>query len=156
MTADSGVSDTSTGAERFREVDRTSRRPARIELTETDDAFRVVIESDLRGKRFTRTITCGKTDPFIGICVEGFAARRLSVTCRFEMVDNEVTLEMDTVGGSIERPRERVHQPTFWPVPSLLTLQGAIRRSSRGIRDADRRVVSPRTMRSSGSWRAIR
>ena len=125
MTADSGVSDTSTGAGRFREVDRTSRRPARIELTETDDAIRVVIESDLRGKRFTRTITCGRTDPFIGICVEGFAARRLSVTCRFEMVDNEVTLEMDTVGGTIERPRERVHQPTFWPVPSLLTLQGA-------------------------------
>ncbi len=109
----------------FREVDRTSRRPARIELTQTDDAFRVVLESDLRGRRFTRTITCGRTDPFIGICVEGFAARRLSVTCRFEMVDNEVTLEMDTVGGNIERPRERVHQPTFWPVPSLLTLQGA-------------------------------
>jgi Glycosyl hydrolases family 38 N-terminal domain/Alpha mannosidase middle domain len=109
----------------FREVDRTSRRPARIELIETDDAIRVDIESDLRGKRFARTITCSKTDPFIGICVEGFAGRRLSVTCRFEMVDNEVTLEMDTVGGTIERPRERVHQPTFWPVPSLLTLQGA-------------------------------
>jgi hypothetical protein len=110
---------------RFREVDRASRRPARIELTETDDAVRVVIESDLRGKRFTRTITCATTDSFVGICVEGFAARRLSVTCRFEMVDNDVTLEMDTVGGTIERPRERVHQPTFWPVPSLLTLQGA-------------------------------
>jgi hypothetical protein len=109
----------------FREVDRTSRRPARIAVVQTDDALRVVIESDLRGKLFTRTITCGTTDPFIGICVEGFAARRLSVTCRFEMVDNEATLEMDTVGGSIERPRERVHQPTFWPVPSLLTLQGA-------------------------------
>jgi hypothetical protein len=108
----------------FTEIDRASRRPARIELIHTDDALRVVIESDLRGKRFTRTITCGRTDPFIGIRVEGFAARRLSVTCRLEMVDKEVTLEMDTVGGSIERPRERVHQPTFWPVPSLLTLQG--------------------------------
>jgi hypothetical protein len=32
---------------------------------------------------------------------------------------------MDTVGGSIERPRERGHTPTFWPVPSLVTLQGA-------------------------------
>jgi hypothetical protein len=109
----------------FREVDSTSRRPARIELTETEHAIRVVIQSDLRGKAFTRTITCGRSDPFIGICVEGFAARRLSVTCRLEMVDRHVTLEMDTVGGSIVRPRERVHQPTFWPVPSLLTLQGA-------------------------------
>jgi hypothetical protein len=108
----------------FQEVDRASRRPARMAIVETEDAVRVVIESDLRGKRFTRTITCGRTDPFIGICIEGFAARRVSVTCRFEMVDNEVALEMDTVGGSIERPRERVHQPTFWPVPSLLTLQG--------------------------------
>jgi hypothetical protein len=59
--------------------------------------------------------------------VEGFAGRRLSVTCRFEMIDDEATLEMDTIGGTIERPRERVHQPTFWPVPSLLTLRGASR-----------------------------
>ena len=47
----------------FRVVDAASRRPARIELTQTDDALRVVIESDLRGKRFTRTITCSSDRP---------------------------------------------------------------------------------------------
>jgi hypothetical protein len=39
------------------------------------------------------------------------------------MANRPVAMEMDTIGGTIERPCERVHQPTFWPVPSLLTLQ---------------------------------
>jgi hypothetical protein len=34
---------------------------------------------------------------------------------------------MDTIGGQIERPHERTHQPTFWPVPSLLSLAGPSR-----------------------------
>ncbi|HUB10245.1 MAG TPA: hypothetical protein VMB50_24790, partial [Myxococcales bacterium] len=34
------------------------------------------------------------------------------------------SLEMDTIGGSIVRPPERLHRPTFWPVPSLVSLRG--------------------------------
>jgi len=109
----------------FTEVDRTSRRPARIDFAQSDDAFSIVIQSQLGGRSFTRSITCGQDDPFIEVQIAGYAARRFSVTCRLEMTERPVALVMDTVGGSIERPCERVHQPTFWPVPSLLTLQGA-------------------------------
>lgn len=109
----------------FTEVDRVSRRPAHIDLAGTDDEISIVIQSDLRGKTFTRSVTCSRDDPFIGVQIAGFAGRRVSVTCRLEMTARPVSMEMDTIGGSIERPRERVHQPTFWPVPSLLTLQGA-------------------------------
>jgi len=110
---------------RFDVVDRASRRPARIHVVETGESLTVIIESRLGGKAFTRSVTCRRDDPFVEIRVSGFAARRQTVTCRLEMTHEPVTMDMDTLGGNIARPRERGHQPTFWPVPSRLTLQGA-------------------------------
>jgi len=109
---------------RFDVVDRASRRPARIEVAETDDALRIQIESTLGGKPFTRTLTCRRDDPLLEVRITGFAARRQTVTCRSELTHEPVAMEMDTLGGRIERPRERGHEPTFWPVPSLLSLRG--------------------------------
>jgi hypothetical protein len=51
------------------------------------------------------------------------ARARYTVTCRFETSLCPTTLEMDTVGGVIRRPRERQYSPTFWPVPSRLTVE---------------------------------
>ncbi len=110
---------------RFTEIDRASLRPARVDFAQSDGALSVVIHSELGGRSFIRAVTCGRDDPFVEVHVAGFASRRLSVTCRFEMTHKPVVLEMDTLGGHIARPRERMHQPTFWPVPSLLTLQAA-------------------------------
>ena len=107
----------------FVEIDRVSRRRAKLGVIELDDGISVVIQSMLRGMPFTRIATCRRGDPFVRLRVEGVAARRRTVTCRFEMPDEPVLLEMDTIGGIIERPRERTHAPTFWPVPSALSLQ---------------------------------
>ncbi len=109
---------------RFVVVDRASRRPARIHVVETGDALSIVIDSTVGGMPFTRTLTARRDDPLLEIRVSGFAARRRTVTCRCEMTHEPVSLQMDTLGGRIERPRERGHDPTFWPVPSRLTLQG--------------------------------
>ena len=86
----------------------------------------------------------------------GFAARRVSVTCRFEMVDN------DRDPGDGHRRREH-RAPARARPPArrsgrclrLLTLQGHRRASTW---DSRRRPPcrSVRTMRSSGSWRATR
>jgi len=70
-------------------------------------------------------VTCRRDDPLLEIHVTGFAGRRQTVTCRSEMRHDPVALEMDTIGGRILRPRERGYSPTFWPVPSRLTLEGA-------------------------------
>ncbi len=108
----------------FTVVDRASARPVRIELIEAGDALHVVLEGALAGKAFTRTITCRKDDVLLEVKTSGFAARRHTITLRTELRHDPVTLEMDTLGGRIVRPRERGHAPTFWPVPSILTLQG--------------------------------
>ena len=108
----------------FTELDRASKRPAKLDVLEMDGGITITLRSDLRGKRFTRTVTCRGDDPLLRLRVEGLAGRRQTVTCRFEMTDGPVGLKMDTIGGSIERPRERGHSPTFWPVPSALSLRG--------------------------------
>jgi len=105
-------------------VDRASLRPARIRVREMGDAVSIVIESTLAGKAYTRTVTCRRDDPFVEVCVTGFAARRRTVTCRSEMTHVPVSLSMDTIGGCIKRPRERGYRPTFWPVPTRVTLEG--------------------------------
>jgi hypothetical protein len=47
------------------------------------------------------------------------------VTARFHTALDPSQLEMDTVGGVIHRPRERLYSPTYWGVPSRLTLRDA-------------------------------
>ena len=108
---------------RFTEVDRVSRRHAKIEVIEGEGELTVVALTELGGKPFKRTVVCRANDPFLHLQIEGAAARRLTVTCRCELGAEPTLLEMDTLGGSIERPRERVHQPTFWPVPSWVSLR---------------------------------
>jgi hypothetical protein len=108
----------------FVEIDRVSRRRAKLTVTELEDGISVVIQSMVRGLPFTRAVTCRRGDPFVRLDVEGVVGRRQTVTCRFDLPEEHVGLEMDTVGGTIERPRERTHTPTFWPVPSALSLRG--------------------------------
>jgi hypothetical protein len=109
----------------FSEIDRASRRPARIKVEDVDGGVRVVINSDLRGAHFTRTVTVRANDPLLHVRVSGAPPRRTTVTCRWNVGGEDAILEMDTLGGSIERPHERLHQPTFWPVPSLISVQAA-------------------------------
>jgi hypothetical protein len=111
----------------FQESARASRHAARIDVIPSGDEVRIVITSDLRGAAFTRTVTCRADDPFVYVRVSGQAQRRTTVTCRSAIAgrSSPVTLTMDTLGGTIDRPHERVHQPTFWPVPSIVSVRGA-------------------------------
>jgi hypothetical protein len=108
----------------FDVIERASGRPADIEIIELADGVSIVMKTVLGGLPFMRTATFRGDDPFMRLSVEGMAARRRTITCRFEMADAPVQLEMDTIGGTIERPRERTHAPTFWPIPGLLSLRG--------------------------------
>ncbi len=106
----------------FHEVERASKKPATIDLQTAPGEVRVIITSELGGERFVRTLTCRADEPFIRVRVEGVARPRYTVTCRFETALAPKELEMDTVGGVIKRPREKLYSPTFWAVPSRLTL----------------------------------
>ena len=109
---------------RFAEIDRASQRRSDIEIARNDSGLVLRIASELAGGRFTRTVSCRAEDPFLRLTVEGAVSRRVTVTCRCDVIPGATALEMDTVGGSIERPPIRFHTPTFWSVPSLVSLRG--------------------------------
>jgi hypothetical protein len=108
---------------RFSELERASARPAHVKVDTKPGEVVVTLRSELQGETFIRTLTCRSGDPFLRVHVEGVARPRVTVTCRFDTRLHPSTLEMDTVGGIIERPRERLYSPTFWPVPSRLSLR---------------------------------
>lgn len=105
---------------------RASDGPATLEVAHDldEDALTIVARSVLAGHEFTRTVTVRGDEPFVRLRVSGRAARRTTVTCRFETNHDTSKLSMNTLGGAIQRPAERLYSPTFWPVPSLATLHG--------------------------------
>jgi hypothetical protein len=108
---------------RFSELQRASTGPAQLSLSRQPGEVRVILRSELQGEPWTRTLICRADDPFLKLRVEGVARARVTVTCRFETRLHPSTLQMDTVGGVIERPREKLYSPTFWPVPSRLSVR---------------------------------
>ncbi len=108
---------------RFVERERASDGPAQIEFEQRAAGLFVRIVSGLCGQRFVREIICRGDQPFVRLRAQGVAAPRVTVSARFETALDPAQLEMDTVGGVITRPRERLYSPTYWPVPSRLTLR---------------------------------
>lgn len=106
------------GGGTFRPDLRASQKPAVVEVEERDTELRVLIRSELGKREFVREILCRADSPFIRMQVRGTPKARWTVTCRFETNLTSQTLFMDTPGGRIERPREKLYDPTFWPVPS--------------------------------------
>jgi hypothetical protein len=107
---------------KFQEFERSSQRPAHVKLERHEEHVTVRIDSELGGERFSRRIDLDGGSPYVRLTTRGIARARTTVTCRFEVAINPASLAMDTVGGAIERPRERQFSPTFWAVPSRLTL----------------------------------
>ena len=107
---------------RFEELERASRRPAHVEVVKDGAHVSVRIDSELGGERWQRRLDLDAGWPFLRLSTEGVVRTRWTVTCRFEVALTPTSLSMDTVGGVIERPHERQYSPTFWAVPSRLTL----------------------------------
>ncbi|MBL8951011.1 MAG: hypothetical protein JNK82_09560 [Myxococcaceae bacterium] len=107
---------------KFRELERASKKPARIDVKTSEDQVRITLVTELGGEKFFRTLTARAGEPFVRLRVEGVARPRYTVTCRIATALSPTELEMDTIGGVIKRPRERLYSPTFWAVPSRLTL----------------------------------
>lgn len=107
---------------RFQELERASQRPAHVKVERHGQHVTVRINSELGGERFARRIELDAASPFLRLTTRGIAMPRTTVTARFDVALSPSSLKMDTIGGEIERPRERQYSPTFWPVSSRLTL----------------------------------
>jgi hypothetical protein len=116
---------------RFREVDRASHHRAHVRTTERDGLLEVRVDSRLGGRPFTRWLWLRAGSPILRLRVEGAAATRLTVTCRFPTAATADELTMDVPGGVVRRPARKLYDPTFWPARSFVHVQDP--RTERGV-----------------------
>jgi len=98
----------------FRETTRASDRPARMQVREHDDGLEVACTASLDGETVHRFLWFSSDSPAIRFKVEGRAADRRTVSVRFATGLSTSRLAMDTPGGVVVRPLEKLYSPTFW------------------------------------------
>jgi hypothetical protein len=109
----------------FRERDRVSARPARVEARESGGRLELQVEAELCGRPVTRWIWFDSDSPMIRMRLVGSAATRRTVTCRFPTTVSATQLTMDVPGGFIERPPSKLYEPTFWPARTFAHMEHA-------------------------------
>ncbi len=108
---------------RFREITRASDHPARLEVREAHGMLEVKARSVLDGHEIVRTAWLGGGSPVLRLHVDGAAARRRTITCRFPMTSAATELSMNVPGGVVRRPMRKLYDPTFWPARSFAHLE---------------------------------
>lgn len=116
----------------LREAGRSCDRPARLEVSEAGDGCLEVSGTvEVDGQAVRRACRFASGCPAMGFSVEGRAGPRRTVTVRFGTGLAPDRLAMDTPGGVVFRPLDRVYSPTFWPVQSFVHVQD--RATGRGV-----------------------
>lgn len=103
----------------FRELERASDRPARIRVEELGATLAVTVECELGGRLVVRRLWLSSASPRLRMRIEGAAARKRTLTCRFPLRSGARSLTMNVPGGVIEREHRKLHRPTFWPARSF-------------------------------------
>ena len=107
----------------FRELRRASQGPATIQVLDRSARLEVRIDCELAGQRYTRWMWIRDEWPIIRMRLLGAAGRRRTVTCRFPTAFRSDHLTMNVPGGVIKRPRQKLYEPTFWPLRSFVHLK---------------------------------
>ncbi|HEY3357339.1 MAG TPA: hypothetical protein VGQ83_29080 [Polyangia bacterium] len=117
----------------FAPVARASESRAELHVAPRAGALEVRVESELEGRRVTRVLTVRGDSPVLRLRLDGAAARRRSITCRFPTVLGARALVMDVAGGVVRRPARKHYDPTFWPARSWAHLEGGAARPGVGV-----------------------
>ena len=105
--------------------DRASRYPALLEVSEKHGGLEVSWSSILGGEEIQRAMWFHNRSPLIHVCLRGRAPKRQTVTARFSTGLTAHRFLMDTPGGVVSRPNEKIYSPTFWPFQHFLHLREA-------------------------------
>lgn len=108
---------------RWEEEDHASKHPAHFQHREYRGGLEVAWHTEFRGERIERLIWFCMNSPLIRFRVIGRAPRRRCITVRFSTDLSCDQLMMDTPGGMIARPPQKLFQPTFWPFQNYVHIQ---------------------------------
>jgi hypothetical protein len=93
-----------------------------VEVRELDGGLELSGKTALGGETVCRSLWLRNDSPLIRCRVVGRAAERQTVTVRFCTDIATDRLVMDTPGGVIVRPPQRIYDPTFWPLHHFIYL----------------------------------
>jgi hypothetical protein len=107
----------------WKQRDQSSRHRVGLEVSPRPGGLEVSWVSMLDGEEIRHAIWFRGDSPLIYFCLQGRAAKRRTVTVRFATGITANQILMDTPGGVISRPREKVFSPTFWPFQRLFYIR---------------------------------
>lgn len=99
----------------LREVARASDQQARLNVTEHEGGIEISCLSEFAGDTVERRMWFEAGSPLIRLRIEGRAPERHTITVRFQTDVSTSMLVMGTPGGVVNRPIQKIYQPTFWP-----------------------------------------
>lgn len=101
---------------KFKELHKSSERSARLEVSEREGYLEASCISVNNGETIQRQIWFHNDSPVIRLRIIGRAPRRCTMIVRFSTVLSPAQLIMDTPGGVVVRPLQKIYDPTFWPL----------------------------------------
>jgi hypothetical protein len=102
---------------------QASQRLSRLQISERDDGLEITCITELNGEVVRRKMWLRNDSPIIHFRVEGRAAEGHSVTVRIASGLSTSELIMDTPGGVVVRPLNRIYNPTFWNFQKFVHVQ---------------------------------
>ena len=107
----------------WRETLRASMQPGKMWVREHENGIEIVSTVRLGGEDIRQRIWFSTESPLIYFRVEGRAPQGYSLAIRFETGIHSQHLTMDTPGGVISRPPQKIYSPTFWPLHHFVHVQ---------------------------------
>jgi len=108
---------------KFYIIDRASNHKAHIFAREINGLLEIEIESILDGKTLVRKLWFKNDSPIVRMRAGGKAAKKRTATVRFSTIMNFRSLSMDVPGGVVNRPPQKIFEPTFWGAKSFVHLR---------------------------------
>jgi hypothetical protein len=107
----------------WKQLDQSSKYPANLEVSERNGGLEVTWESVFEDQAIQRAMWFHVDSPVIYFCLQGLAPKRKSLTVKFATGITSDQILMDTPGGIVSRPREKIYSPTYWPFQHFLHIQ---------------------------------
>ena len=108
---------------KWKESARDRRNPVPIKVIEREGGLELSSKVELDGESFTHRLFINNTSPLIFGRVVGKAAQGHTVTVRLNTGIHTNNFWMDTPGGMVQRPPERIYHPTYWPLHRFVHIQ---------------------------------
>jgi hypothetical protein len=106
----------------FKELARASAYPAEVTAREEDGVLKVTVDNKFAGHAFTRELFLRSDSPAVRMKLRGRARGSRSVTVRFQPALVPGRFVQAVTYGVVERPLEKLFNPTFWAVKDWVDL----------------------------------